>query len=389
MGYCTKFRTRSSLIHKRKEHGRALLVAMAVVTLAHVGILAGIWRESSPARGASSDRDDPKLVEAIMLPAEKRAPVLPTRIERTQPPSRQASMPTRPSRAVGPAANAVKDHELSALAPAPETNNSSDAFSTATLSTVANDSPNEAFTAPNVDKVTAEHADELAIETGIATPIADSRSIDLPASSQLQYDVAGTSRGFNYSAHATINWQRDGGRYAIEMRLHAFLLGSRSQVSAGLVTPTGLQPESFVDKARRERRLLFDWSQKTAHADDLGAPIAIPDHTQDRLSVFFQLAAKLAAHRLDISSARQNQWNIPVAGWNGVETWSFKIQDIGQSEFPFGTLETWQASRLPRPGKQNDQNIDVWYAPSLDFLPVRIKITQNNGDTVDQRLSRR
>ena len=40
--------------------------------------------------------------------------------------------------------------------------------------------------------------------------------------------------------------------------------------------------------------------------------------------------------------------------------------------------------RLPR--KEFDTTVDVWLAPSQGHLPVRIRITQANGDVADQRL---
>ena len=40
--------------------------------------------------------------------------------------------------------------------------------------------------------------------------------------------------------------------------------------------------------------------------------------------------------------------------------------------------------RLPR--KEFDTTVDVWLAPSQGHLPVRMRITQANGDVADQRL---
>ena len=33
-----------------------------------------------------------------------------------------------------------------------------------------------------------------------------------------------------------------------------------------------------------------------------------------------------------------------------------------------------------------DTQVDIWLAPSLGHLPVRIRLTQDNGDVVDQQL---
>jgi hypothetical protein len=34
---------------------------------------------------------------------------------------------------------------------------------------------------------------------------------------------------------------------------------------------------------------------------------------------------------------------------------------------------------------QYDVNVDVWLAPDLGYLPVRIRLTQTNGNIIDQR----
>ena len=390
MGNHVKFRTRSTHPARRRECGRTLVVAITVVTLVHASILAGLWHELPTERGSSSVKHSSPLVEAVMLPPDKRiAARPPPKTKHTLSPLRQVSTPPLPPYPATLAANGAKDHHQPAISSYSETRTAAETISDPGFSASENVPTSESSAASTPDLASSEQANNAATETENTKPAAIFTSTDLLASSQLQYDVTGTSKGFSYAAHATINWQRDKARYAIEMKLHAFLFGSRTQASTGLVTEAGLQPDSFLDKARRERRLLFDWSQNVAFPDDRNSPISIPVHAQDRLSVFFQLAGKLASRKQNIAAARQEQWDIPVTGWNGVEVWTFAIQDIGQSELPYGILETWQVSRLPRPGKQNDQSVDVWYAPSLNFMPVRIRITQNNGDTVDQRLSHR
>jgi len=48
-------------------------------------------------------------------------------------------------------------------------------------------------------------------------------------------------------------------------------------------------------------------------------------------------------------------------------------------------VHTLKLARQPR--REFDQKIELWYAPALGYLPVRTRITQNNGDYIDQRLS--
>ena len=52
---------------------------------------------------------------------------------------------------------------------------------------------------------------------------------------------------------------------------------------------------------------------------------------------------------------------------------------------PLGEQATVALRREPR--RRYDQAIELWFAPALGYLPVRIRITQPNGDVLDQRLA--
>ena len=51
---------------------------------------------------------------------------------------------------------------------------------------------------------------------------------------------------------------------------------------------------------------------------------------------------------------------------------------------PAGALPTLKLQRQPR--RDYDQKSELWLAPDMGYLPVRIKITQANGDFADLRL---
>ena len=42
--------------------------------------------------------------------------------------------------------------------------------------------------------------------------------------------------------------------------------------------------------------------------------------------------------------------------------------------------------RGERTGRPFDTRLELWIAPSMNYLPVRIRVTQSNGDFVDQKL---
>ena len=73
-----------------------------------------------------------------------------------------------------------------------------------------------------------------------------------------------------------------------------------------------------------------------------------------------------------------------TVGPRDADTWTFLVEAAEQLNLPGGDMATLKLTRKPR--REYDQKIEVWYAPSLGYLPVRNRITQANGDFVDQQL---
>lgn len=202
---------------------------------------------------------------------------------------------------------------------------------------------------------------------------------------RLTYELRGQSKGLNYGADAVLDWNQDGMRYQAMMEVSAFLIGSRSQTSNGHLDASGLVPERFVDRARRERITQFDHEAGLARSESAGAALSIPDGTQDRLSVFMQLAIRLSG--LEHPPAPGDSWTMPVAASRAVEQWTFEWLGAEVLQLPSGQILTWHLERQPlHPG---EIRIDAWLAPELGFMPARLRLQQDNGDSMDQRLLRR
>jgi hypothetical protein len=204
-----------------------------------------------------------------------------------------------------------------------------------------------------------------------------------PASAQLSYSVEGQSKGLTYSATGSLDWRNEGGTYSARMEIRVFLLGSRVQTSQGQLVATGLQPERFGDKSRSERAAHFDRSQNRIRFSNNAPDAELLPGAQDRLSVFLQLAGLLNS-RPEAYAAGQSI-DIPVAGTSGSEIWRFQVQDLTSLDLPAGSLIARHLVREPR--EPRDTRVDIWLAPSLGHLPVRIRLRQDSGDVVDQRLT--
>jgi hypothetical protein len=204
-----------------------------------------------------------------------------------------------------------------------------------------------------------------------------------PASAQLSYSVEGQSKGLNYSASGSLDWRNDGNAYTARMEIRVFLLGSRAQTSQGRLVATGLEPERFADKSRSERAAHFDRPQGRIRFSNNAPDAELLSGAQDRLSVFLQLAGLLNARPEAYPAGHFVA--LPVAGVSGSEIWRFQVQGLTSVDLPAGSLIARHLVREPR--EPRDTRVEIWLAPSLGHLPVRIRLAQENGDVVDQRLS--
>lgn len=212
---------------------------------------------------------------------------------------------------------------------------------------------------------------------------ADRPTVALPPDVDLVYQVQGQARGLAYRASGELRWRRTGDAYELSMQLSAFLIGSRSQSSVGSVDATGLLPDRFSDRTRSERAAHFDRAGQRIRFSNNAPDAELLPGAQDRLSVFMQLAGLLGSGTVTDGDIVE----LPVAGVGASELWRFSVGQLEALELPAGPL---QARRLVRePAEPRDSRVEVWLAPELGHLPVRLRITQSQGDVADQQLSRR
>ena len=206
--------------------------------------------------------------------------------------------------------------------------------------------------------------------------------VRLPPPTRLAFDVNGQAKKFTYHARAELLWQHDGSRYEARQELSAFLVGSRAQRSVGAITAQGLLPERFSDRSRSEQAAHFDYAKGrvTFSANTPDAPMG--PGAQDRLSVFIQLGALLAADPGRFVPG--TQVTLTTVSARSADRWTFTIEGPETLDLPVGPTPVLKLQRLPR--KDYDQKAELWVAPALSYLPVRIRLTQANGDFADLQL---
>ena len=208
-------------------------------------------------------------------------------------------------------------------------------------------------------------------------------AVSLPGSVRLQYKVIGLSKNLNYQATSELNWKTDGDTYDAVMKVSAFLVGSRSMTSVGKITSNGLAPKRFADKFRSELAAHFeaDKGKIVFSANTPDAPWIAG--AQDRVSVFMQLAGMLAANPAGYPTG--SDMTFLTIGPREADTWTFVIEAEENLDLMNAPMAALKLTRKPR--KEFDQKVEIWFAPSLGYLPVRSRITQHGGDFIDQQLT--
>ena len=199
---------------------------------------------------------------------------------------------------------------------------------------------------------------------------------------RIHYQVQAQVRGLSLNGQAQLTWRHDGRTY--EAHMEATALGRpRVQRSVGRVTPHGLAPDTFLDKSRSERATHFDREKDRLVFSNNRPDAPLAAGMQDRLSVVLQLAAMIAGN--PERHAAGATITIPTAGPSDAEEWVFSVEGEEDLQLPGGALRALKLVRMPR--KEYDQKVELWLAPRMDYAPVRLRLTNPNGDAVDQRWS--
>ena len=243
--------------------------------------------------------------------------------------------------------------------------------------------PGQTDTQPQAQAPAAQEETPPAVSATEPQPAQSPSALSIPSSVRLTYKMTGLSRGLNYHANGELNWRREANRYESSMVVSAFLLGSRSMTSVGEVTADGLAPKRFGDKARNELAAHFDADKGKITFSANRPELPWQRGAQDRLSVFFQLAGLLAGQAGAVPTGTRIA--LYTVGPRDAETWTFIVETMDNLSLPVGEIKALRLTREPK--REFDQKIETWFAPSMSYWPVRIKITQSNGDFVDQQLS--
>ena len=214
-----------------------------------------------------------------------------------------------------------------------------------------------------------------------AAPASAAVAVAPPA--RWHYEVVAQAKGISLRGSAVLDWRHDGREYEAQLALSAPLLRTRTQRSTGRVTREGLAPLRFSDRARSEEATHFDRENDRVVFSSNKPEVPLEAGAQDRLSVMLQLGAMLAGNPSKYPPG--STITLQTASTREAEPWTFTVEGPQVLELPGGRMPAVYLTRAPR--KEYDVKVELWLAPGAAYAPVRLRLTQPNGDWVDQQWS--
>ncbi len=213
---------------------------------------------------------------------------------------------------------------------------------------------------------------------------ADEAANSWPADTRLSYDLKGYYRGDFYGS-GQVQWQHIDGHYQVHVDLRVAVFFTATLISQGELTDEGLQPRVYEERhSRGVRHLTLDSANVTF---DDGSTTAKPLGLQDTASQFVELARRFSTGRQPLVVGSQ----VPLwlARPQQMNVWTYDVVALETLQIPeFGAVPAFYLRPRPIANPRGVINAEIWFAPSMQYLPVRIRINLGNDNYADLLVNR-
>ncbi|MDB5912167.1 MAG: hypothetical protein JWP22_842, partial [Ramlibacter sp.] len=190
-----------------------------------------------------------------------------------------------------------------------------------------------------------------------------------PSDSRLSYRLSGHWRG-PISGDARVQWQREGDKYQVRLDVDLGIVG-QALTSQGQVTPNGLVPRIY-EETRPGKRRTATMGDETVQLEN-GTSVPRPPGVQDTASQFVELSQRFATGKEVLAVGRSvTVW---LARPGGIDLWTYDIVEKEMLKTPrLGEVEAFHLKPRPLANARGNITAEMWFAPSLQYLPVKIKV---------------
>ena len=283
-----------------------------------------------------------------------------------------------------PASSAKELAQRKQEEPPPEPTASAPEAPPALQEEVVAQAPAPAASAP-ASAASAPVAAASAPDTGSAAPD------PWPGDTRLTYEVTGDYRG-RVTGSAHVQWQREANRYQVRLDVTIRIVVPITQTltSQGEVTPHGLIPRTYEEMRTGGKRRVAQLGDEVVVLEK-GNSVARPPGVQDTASQFVELSQRFATGRDVLAVGRTVK--VWLARPGGVDEWTYDVAERQLLSLPLmGDVETFHLKPRPVANPRGNITAEMWFAPSLQYLPVMIKVIMGNEaylDLVVERIEQR
>jgi len=354
----------------RRARWIALLVAVVLVHASAV-----LWLQEHLVGWGAGEQPMPARMEVAFV--KELAPAAPPAAAA---PRVRASPKAAPGRKPAPPLDAASA-PLPEVVPEPQPEPVVAAETPPVVSAVAASAP-----APAASAVTAAASAPDAASS--APSVAASPAFEWPPSTRLTYSLVGNYRG-EVHGNAVVQWVRAGTRYQVHLDVtigpgFAPLI-TRRMTSDGDLGESGLVPRRYDEATRlpfqAPRRVTVQFTPGQVVLGN-GTVRDAPEGVQDAASQFVQLTWMFTTNPklLRVGHAIA----LPLALPRRVDRWLYDVIDEERLTTPVGTLDTFHLKpRRADDRPRGELSAEVWFAPTLQYLPVRIRIQQDADTFID------
>ena len=298
-----------------------------------------------------------------------------------------ASAPEVETRAEPPseAASAVATPAEPALATAPQA--ASDASPTLLAATAA---PTDAATPQVLASALASASAAAAASAAASSPAG---SFAWPSATRVSYVLTGQWRG-ELSGGAEVEWIRVGERYQVNVDIHAgpsfAPIFTRRMTSQGTLGEGGLVPDRYDE----DTQVLMRDRRRVSVGFEAGSVVLANGQRRERMAGTQDTASQFIQFTWLFGSAPEklrvgNSFEFPLALPRSMNRWTYDVAGEETLYAPFGPITTFHLKPRRESRNPGEWLVEMWFAPELRFLPVRIRIEQEAGASVDLMIAKK
>ncbi len=252
--------------------------------------------------------------------------------------------------------------------------------------------------APPAPEAPVQKADPAPAETAAAPPVApqpppqpargesplEATIVAFPRFGRFVSDTTGGSGLLRLQGTTTIEWRIADARYSASSVTTDDAGNVFLQLdSEGRVEPAfGVAPERYVEKriGRAPVATNFQWDGAKVTFSNSNREVPLRPGVQDQLSFMAQLA--LIAQAFPDRFQPGMPVALEVAGTRDVRVYDLRVVGWELTRTQLGMIDTLKLERALPEGAR-DARIELWLAPTMNWLPVRTRTVLNNDQVIE------